>query len=70
MSSTGEARESTAAWTTYRGEKMVSYTETIYHSSLGAKGCLIAYNSMAYGVSGYWMLWRDFAVHRCYGGTI
>jgi len=49
---------------------MVSYTETVYHPFLRAIGCLIAWNSMAYAVSGYGMLCRDFAAHRCYEETV
>ncbi len=49
---------------------MASYTETIYYLSQRVVGCLIDCNQMTYAGSGYEMLYRDFAVHRCYKETI
>jgi len=49
---------------------MASYTETIYYLSPKVVGCLIACNPKTYAGSGYGMLYRDFAAHRCYKETI
>ena len=46
------------------------YTETIYYLSPRVVGCLIASNPKTYAGSGYGMLCRDFAAHRCYKETI
>jgi hypothetical protein len=63
-------RESRARCTICRGETMVSYTETIYYLSPRVIDCLFASNPKTYAGSGYGMLCRDFAAHRCYKETL
>jgi len=62
-------KEAKAPWTTCGSESVMSYTETIYHSSLRITDYLTVWNLTAYAVSGYGMLRRNFSVIRCYDET-